>query len=375
MGTHYIGLLMKFKPEREIKFVEDLPEFVYVPPPISESVKIEYQSAVSYYRDQVTKGIPLSTQIGLVKSIISKYEPQGIDVTELKTELKTLEEKLQKQTSEEARTRASELTQEGIKEYQNGNYMNSLKNLSEASALVPEDKTISNLKRKLESLAVVVVEIPGTDKTSEMLRKGINAYLEDDIPKSMNILRYLYEKNPKNITISKVLKLIEIEHPEIPLRDNYNPSVGLINMKLDRALQHIYNEEYTAAIAECNEILELEPNNVMALIRLGSAYYSLKNISKATEYWSKALALDPNNIELNEFIRDAKLNIKPGMVPKKTTVESKTKKYIVQKGDTLPKIAEKVYGDKTKWRKIFDANKNILDNPYSLSVGQELTIP
>lgn len=49
--------------------------------------------------------------------------------------------------------------------------------------------------------------------------------------------------------------------------------------------------------------------------------------------------------------------------------------YIVQKGDTLESIAGKFYGDSSKWRPIFSANKPPMTDPSDLKVGQELKIP
>jgi hypothetical protein len=46
--------------------------------------------------------------------------------------------------------------------------------------------------------------------------------------------------------------------------------------------------------------------------------------------------------------------------------------YTVQSGDSLGKIGER-YG--VSWQKIFDANRDKLDNPDKIFPGQELTIP
>ena len=48
---------------------------------------------------------------------------------------------------------------------------------------------------------------------------------------------------------------------------------------------------------------------------------------------------------------------------------------IVQKGDTLSKIAKKVYGDIDAYPKIFKANPELLKNPDEIFVGQRLRIP
>jgi len=51
----------------------------------------------------------------------------------------------------------------------------------------------------------------------------------------------------------------------------------------------------------------------------------------------------------------------------------KPKIYVVKKGDTLEKIAKKMYGDATKWKRIGDANK--LRDKRSLTIGKHLKIP
>jgi len=47
--------------------------------------------------------------------------------------------------------------------------------------------------------------------------------------------------------------------------------------------------------------------------------------------------------------------------------------YRVKKGDTLPKIAVKVYGDRSKWKNIAKANK--IRDGQKLVVGRQLRIP
>jgi nucleoid-associated protein YgaU len=50
--------------------------------------------------------------------------------------------------------------------------------------------------------------------------------------------------------------------------------------------------------------------------------------------------------------------------------------YAVQPGDTLPSIAQQVYGDNNKWSAIYDANRSAIgEDPNLLQAGTELTIP
>ena len=47
----------------------------------------------------------------------------------------------------------------------------------------------------------------------------------------------------------------------------------------------------------------------------------------------------------------------------------------VKRGETLSKIAEQYYGDSSLYPKIFEANRDILDNPNLIKIGQKLRIP
>ena len=49
--------------------------------------------------------------------------------------------------------------------------------------------------------------------------------------------------------------------------------------------------------------------------------------------------------------------------------------YVVKPGDTLSKLAEEFYGDKMLYPKIFEANKDVLQDPNKIKPGQRLRIP
>ena len=49
--------------------------------------------------------------------------------------------------------------------------------------------------------------------------------------------------------------------------------------------------------------------------------------------------------------------------------------YEVRPGDTLGAIAQRVYGKASLYPKIFEANRDILDDPNLIKVGQKLRIP
>ena len=63
----------------------------------------------------------------------------------------------------------------------------------------------------------------------------------------------------------------------------------------------------------------------------------------------------------------------PAVVEDVKPPEQKT--YTVKRGDNLSRIASKVYKDSSRWRRIYDANRDTLKKPEDLRVGQTLVIP
>lgn len=52
-----------------------------------------------------------------------------------------------------------------------------------------------------------------------------------------------------------------------------------------------------------------------------------------------------------------------------------TGEYTVQEGDTLARIAKARYGRASEWSRIFEANRDRLDDPDRIRPGQVLRIP
>lgn len=67
---------------------------------------------------------------------------------------------------------------------------------------------------------------------------------------------------------------------------------------------------------------------------------------------------------------------KASTAPTITDTEVTTgKTYTVVKGDSLSKIAKREYGSANRWRAIFEANRDQLDDPDLIKPGQVLKIP
>lgn len=49
--------------------------------------------------------------------------------------------------------------------------------------------------------------------------------------------------------------------------------------------------------------------------------------------------------------------------------------YTVEKGDSLSKIAKAHYGDAMKWKTLFEANREVIEDPDLIYPGQRIRIP
>jgi nucleoid-associated protein YgaU len=49
--------------------------------------------------------------------------------------------------------------------------------------------------------------------------------------------------------------------------------------------------------------------------------------------------------------------------------------YTIEKGDTLSKIAKEQLGHASAWKQIFEANRDVLDDPDRIFPGQVIKLP
>ena len=86
--------------------------------------------------------------------------------------------------------------------------------------------------------------------------------------------------------------------------------------------------------------------------------------------------IDPDMIHVGDVLRLPPKDGRPVSPPPANAGRDIQTTYIVQSGDTLSHIAKLVYGDGTKWKRIFDANRAALGgDPNRLQVGMRLTLP
>ena len=95
--------------------------------------------------------------------------------------------------------------------------------------------------------------------------------------------------------------------------------------------------------------------------------------------WDAIKSVDPNYADLT-----ADITVNASLATPKASAASAAvagapavgdQQYTVEAGDTLSKIAQRFYGNANEYRKIFDANRDQLQDPDRIKPGQKLKIP
>jgi tetratricopeptide (TPR) repeat protein len=162
----------------------------------------------------------------------------------------------------------------------------------------------ARLQTALQEIAAIAPQAPDKGKAWRLTVLAVNAAVgtSPDYKFSFNALRYARELAPADERIKKLLDWFKSRHPELAGGDTITAGMTFLEYKRSLALDHLYGARYHEAIDTLNEVLALEPDDLVALKRLGSAYYSLGLYPKAREAWRRALALTPGDAQLKRFL-------------------------------------------------------------------------
>lgn len=186
----------------------------------------------------------------------------------------------------------------------NGLYMDARRKATDLADKDPSNNKFRLWKMKLDGITAVREQETGKTKPAVLVRRGLKAHLTDDDQAAfaVNALRYARDVAPKHPGIDGLVSYIEGQYPEVAKREKTADGMSVVENKLFVALNNIYAGRYDLTIFACNEVLELEPNNLLALKRKGSAYFALEQKAKAREIWKQALKVAPNDTEIKKFL-------------------------------------------------------------------------
>jgi phage tail protein X len=65
----------------------------------------------------------------------------------------------------------------------------------------------------------------------------------------------------------------------------------------------------------------------------------------------------------------------PHQHAKPTPVETREEYYVIERGDTLSHIARRYYGNANQWPRLFEANREVIQDPDKIFPGQKIRVP
>ncbi len=205
----------------------------------------------------------------------------------------------------------------------------------------------------------------------------------------------------KNVYVRRGLEQIHLKNWDCAIEQleravAKNPKLARPDLEL-ALIYHQQKDDYICAIYHYERYLKKRPvteKHSLILNWIRQAKLSLAGeIGRVSGDISDELVRTKreNNLlrkQLDAFKRSASI---PSIAKRKTTVNTSpqilkpieknqpivpmSRTYKVLAGDTLSRIALNVYGDQNKWRKIYQANSEIMRNENDLKPGQILSIP
>jgi curved DNA-binding protein CbpA len=144
----------------------------------------------------------------------------------------------------------------------------------------------------------------------ECLRKLI-AQQYVPVNQSLDIIASLSELN----LVYMVTKEVQSSPMAIRMPDQKSQPVtgGLVEQYLRRAKEHIASKNFSKAILELRDAINLEPNNSSCHSLLGKAYLQQNQPTMASMYVTKALNLNPQDpiaLEIKKILDKSKNNVK-----------------------------------------------------------------
>ena len=158
-----------------------------------------------------------------------------------------------------------------------------------------------------------------------------------------------------------------------PSSDSPDP-MGLLDFIKDSGKDLFGGKKENAAASIKQEIERKLGGHIDKLgVRYDDGRVTLVGEAKSQAAKEKA-SLIAGNVKGVEYVDDDRLQV-VGQRPASAPSASRPRYYTIQSGDTLSKIAKEQYGDAGAYDKIFEANREVIDDPDKIYPGQQIRIP
>jgi tetratricopeptide (TPR) repeat protein len=191
--------------------------------------------------------------------------------------------------------------------FSKGSYAQAVAKLEAALSVDPSNKDLQAMVNKINGIAGSIPAASGDGEVDRLVRQGVSAYIVGDLTTAYDSLRTAFEKNPSNQSLMNFTNRVARQAGQPTVEPPRNSISGarwtLVDQKLHDALSAIYEGRYDVAISKCEQVLRIDPNNVMAIGRMGAAFFLLGEKDKAITLWKRALELEPNNQTAIDYLK------------------------------------------------------------------------
>ncbi len=183
-----------------------------------------------------------------------------------------------------------------------GAYAEAEKTYKKIDELLIKDQEVKASLAQASAVAEIIPDATNATEKEDLIRKAVNRYTDKNTDAVLYIT-YARQKWTRDIAVARLYNVIAREFPETASGMRILPDITIIDQLLQDALDFIRTGRYIQAIATLQRVLQLEPGNIPALTRMGSAYWAMDKKDIARKNWERVLELDPNNKEVLQFMK------------------------------------------------------------------------
>lgn len=210
------------------------------------------------------------------------------------------------------------------------------------------------------------------EERDPLIQRALERKQKENIDGARDLFHKALQRRPELARAQLELGLLYDDHYEDYVRAIYHYQ-SYLEMRPDAQKRPIVEDLLRSARISYAASLPHQPSGALAEIR------DLKNENrmlrrKIEDMMADAAGRDRGSSGQRNIAAPRQTST-PVPVPRPAPARSTSDTYVVQSGDTLSRIARRLYNDSSRWKEIYEANRGTLPSPQSLKVGQTLIIP
>ncbi|MBI4370128.1 MAG: hypothetical protein HY547_07860 [Elusimicrobia bacterium] len=197
------------------------------------------------------------------------------------------------------------MIQLGFDAFRNGNFLVALQRLNQALDAQPSNKTLQGMVERLQQVVTLYPQALGESEVMAQVRKGVSLFVNGtDLRSAVNSMRYAFNKNIKDEKVLAVLNMMEesAKVDEVTRRIDGPQLFSWIDQRVYDSRAAFHEGRYDLVIRRCQDVLDIEPNNVTAMEIMGSAFFMMDQKEKAAALWKQVIENDPSNKTVRPFL-------------------------------------------------------------------------